>query len=172
RVQLAHAGAAIAGDRLYAGAPASRLMLHAAKLTLRRPADERRLELAARLPLELEHFLEHGACDAVTDSALLSAVLSRALESRYRLSRARSAPTPTTAFRLLHRAADGTPELAVDVYDQYVVAHAFGDAFEASAAAVLDALDALGFAGVYLKRHAKQKNELSREADPERAPVE
>ncbi len=38
RVQLAAAGASIAGDPVYGGAPAPRLLLHAAELSLRHPA--------------------------------------------------------------------------------------------------------------------------------------
>jgi 23S rRNA (cytosine1962-C5)-methyltransferase len=177
RVQLAHVGAAIAGDRLYGGAPALRLMLHAAQLELLHPRDGRRLALEARVPLELERFLAHGDEDVARDPALLARALELALQRRYRLGRARTAAVPTTAFRLLNLEGDGTPELAVDLYGEHAVVHVFSDdndaALDAGAGArLLDALDQLGLAGVYAKRHPKQKNELADPRDPRYAPAQ
>jgi len=60
RVQLAHMNAPIAGDAWYGGAPAMRLMLHAAELCLGHPIDGRELVLRAPVPLEMQRFLEHG----------------------------------------------------------------------------------------------------------------
>src|SRR5439155_13041359 len=54
RVQVAAAGAAIAGDRMYGGTPAQRLMLHAARLELRHPASGAELEVRAPVPAELD----------------------------------------------------------------------------------------------------------------------
>jgi 23S rRNA (cytosine1962-C5)-methyltransferase len=157
---------------LYGGAPALRLLLHAEGLELAHPNDGRRLSFTAPAPLEFAHWLEHGACDAASDPALLRRALALAMEARYRLGHARDAAQPTTAFRLFDREADGAAELAVDVYGDHLVAHAFGGAIEASEADVLDALAELGFAGVYLKRHLKQKNELVDPRDPRFAPAE
>jgi 23S rRNA (cytosine1962-C5)-methyltransferase len=171
RVQLAHEGAPIAGDKLYAGAPALRLLLHAERLALAHPRDGRALSFSSALPLEFGDWLEHGARDAASDPALLRRALELAQEARYRLGRARRAERPTTAFRLFDREADGAAELAVDVYGEHLVAHSFGGAIEAREDDVLDALHALGFAGVYWKRHPKQKNELGDPRDPRYAPA-
>jgi 23S rRNA (cytosine1962-C5)-methyltransferase len=179
RVQLAHVGAPIAGDRMYGGAPALRLMLHAAEIELQHPRDRRALQLSSAPPIELERFLARGREDAARDPALLARALELALQRRYRLGRAQVAAEPTTAFRLLNTDGDGTPELAVDVYGEHAVVHWFGDdELEASASqeasgvgSVLDALEGLGFAGVYAKRHPKQKNELGDPRDPRYAPA-
>jgi 23S rRNA (cytosine1962-C5)-methyltransferase len=171
RVQLAHAHAPIAGDRLYGDARALRLLLHAERLALRSPAG-RPLALRAPAPPEIDDWLRHGAHDAAAEPELLARALSLAIESRYRLGRARAAAEPTTAFRLFHRAADGAAELAVDVYDEFLVAHLFGPEIESREAELLDALAALGPAGVYVKRHPRQKNELVEPRDARYAPVE
>jgi 23S rRNA (cytosine1962-C5)-methyltransferase len=172
RVQLAHEGAAIAGDRLYGQTKALRLLLHAARLGLCHPRDGRRLEVSAALPFELEHWLEHGLVDATADPTLLRRALELAIDARYRLGRARRAEQATTAFRLFHGGADGAPDLAVDVYGEFLVVHLFGEAIDARAGDVLGALDALGFAGTYLKRHPKQKNDLGDRRDAHHAPAE
>lgn len=170
RVQLAHVGAPIAGDALYGGAPALRLLLHAAQLELRHPIGGNALRLVAKAPLEIARWLEHGREDAASDDALFARALELALQRRYRLGRARHAPEATTAFRLLHREADGTPEIALDVYGEHAVLHLFAEdaALEARA---LDAIDALAFAGVYVKRHPRQKNELADARDDRYAPA-
>jgi 23S rRNA (cytosine1962-C5)-methyltransferase len=170
RVQLAHERIAIAGDRLYGSKPALRLLLHAARIALRHPRTGQALELSAPAPLELEHWLEHGRIDASEDPLLLRRALRLALASRYRLGRARYAEQPTSAFRILHRGADGVDAWAVDVYGEFLVAHDFSEAETGSDPArqrdMLDALDALGVAGIYLKRHPRQKNELTDSHDP------
>lgn len=160
RVQLAHIGAPIAGDRLYGGPDAMRLLLHSSRLRIRHPADGRALQLDAKTPLEIEHYLTHGAVDAVSDIPLLRRALEMALQERYRLGKARAAAEPTTAFRLFHGVAEGAPELAVDVYGNHLVVHFFCDSIAPNEEAVLDVLHELGFAGIYLKRHPRQKNEL------------
>jgi 23S rRNA (cytosine1962-C5)-methyltransferase len=171
RVQLAHAGAPIAGDRWYGGPPALRLLLHARELRLAHPVTGEMLALQAQLPLEIGHWLEHGPSNALSDPELLKRALLLAIEARYRLGRAREKESPTTAFRLLHGAAEGVPGLAVDVYGEHLVAHFAQDAGEAAERAVLDALEALGPAGVYVKRHARQKNELGEARGSEWAPA-
>jgi tRNA pseudouridine32 synthase/23S rRNA pseudouridine746 synthase len=50
RVHLQAIGHSIVGDSLYGGAPAPRLMLHAAHLVLPHPADGRELQLASTPP--------------------------------------------------------------------------------------------------------------------------
>jgi tRNA pseudouridine32 synthase/23S rRNA pseudouridine746 synthase len=53
RVHCAHPGGLgrpIAGDRLYGGSPAERLMLHAAYLSFRHPDDGRRMTFDSPMP--------------------------------------------------------------------------------------------------------------------------
>lgn len=50
RVHLAGVGSPIVGDLMYGGAPADRLMLHAARLELPHPVTGERLELVAPIP--------------------------------------------------------------------------------------------------------------------------
>lgn len=52
RAHLQAIGHPIVGDQLYGGLPASRLMLHAAMLTLPQPHNGERLEIAAPVPVE------------------------------------------------------------------------------------------------------------------------
>jgi 23S rRNA (cytosine1962-C5)-methyltransferase len=176
RAQLAAAGAPIAGDRVYgaraqrdddddgdaSGAPgeAARLLLHARALSLLHPLTGKKLRLEAPLPRAFERWLAHGArppftADAFDRDAFVDA-LDTAREGRFALGRA----IDTSAFRLLHEAGDGTPGLAVDVYGDHLVAHLYDDAALAQREAILDALHALGFAGVYLKIRPKQANTL------------
>ena len=170
RVQLAHAGAPIAGDRLYGGAPAQRLLLHAHELHIAHPGDGRPLELRAALPPEFDAWLARGPQSALDRPRDLRRALALAIEARYRLGRARAAAEPTTAFRLFHGVAEGAPEIAVDLYGEHLVLHWAAEADEAREAAVLDALAELGLRGVYLKRHLRQKNELAEPRDPRFAP--
>jgi 23S rRNA (cytosine1962-C5)-methyltransferase len=166
RVQLAHAGAPVAGDALYGGAPAPRLMLHASALAFSHPAGGRRVRFEARIPREFRAWLDGaGAADAVYDDDLaFGGVLARALERRWGLGRGDTGPRATTAFRLLNEAGDGTPRLAVDAYGDWLVAQLYGDdgpwADRSRRERVLDRLFALGFDGVYLKVRPKQANVL------------
>ncbi len=162
RVQLAHAGAPIAGDRLYWGAPASRLMLHASELAL---PDGRRW--VAKTPEELEGWLARGDLGAgiYDDVPALARALAQAARVRYGLGHADWGERATTAFRLVNEAGDALPHLAVDVYGGHLVAQLYDDESGpwrdvTRRDRVLDALAALGFDGVYLKVRPKQANTL------------
>jgi 23S rRNA (cytosine1962-C5)-methyltransferase len=165
RVQLAHAGAPIAGDALYGGVRAGRLMLHARSLALAHPTRGTRVRFDAAVPAEFDAWLSRGdAGDAIFDDApALARALRRAIGRRYALGRSNGARA-TTAFRVVNEAGDAMPGLAVDVYAAHFVAQLYGDAErdvwtdEARRARVLDALFALGVDGVYLKVRPKQAN--------------
>jgi 23S rRNA (cytosine1962-C5)-methyltransferase len=168
RVQLAHAGSPIAGDALYEGPAASRLMLHASALALQHPSTGKPVRFEAPVPPELTSWVEKGDVGAAVydDPPALARALSRALERRWALGRSEGARA-TTAFRLVNEEGDGLPRLAVDVYDAWLVAQLYGDdarggiwADLARRDRVLDALHALGFDGVYLKVRPKQANVL------------
>lgn len=170
RVQLANAGIPIAGDRWYDGPPAARLMLHAARLGLTHPSGE---------PLSFERppppaFRRHLRGESPFESAdAVFDVVATALQARWGLARAQ--PTAgedggaITAFRLVHGEADGLPGVAIDVYDRWLVLHAF-ELLDEREAMVVEALSRLGFAGLYLKRHPRQKNEVVDARDSELCP--
>jgi 23S rRNA (cytosine1962-C5)-methyltransferase len=179
RVQLAHAGAPIAGDPAYGGVAAPRMMLHATALGLEHPATRKAMRLQAPLPAEFEAWLDRASSlDAVyRDEGALSRALDRALERRWGLGRSEGGPRPTTAFRLINEDGDGLPRLAVDVYGGWLVAQLYpGSSDEThegrgrdadpwaepvSRERLLDRLHALGFDGVYLKVRPKQANVLA-----------
>jgi 23S rRNA (cytosine1962-C5)-methyltransferase len=166
RVQLARVGSPIAGDALYGGAGAPRLMLHARGLTLRHPSDGRRVRFEAAAPREFAAWLHAGDVGPgiYDDDEALAAALERALQRRWGLGRGDTGLRATTAFRLLNETGDGTPRLAVDVYGDWLVAQFYGDdgpwADEHRRGRVLDHLAALGFDGVYLKVRPRQANVL------------
>jgi 23S rRNA (cytosine1962-C5)-methyltransferase len=176
RAQLAHAGAPIAGDALYGGATAPRLLLHASAIALEHPAGRRRVRFEAPVPPEMRAWLERADPGrAVFDDARsLGAALDRAIERRWGLGRADAGPRATTAFRLINEEGDGLPGLAVDLYGGHLVVQLYDDMPEPTLARVLDALMAKGFDGAYLKRRPKQANVLvdtRREDLAPRAPV-
>lgn len=168
RVQLAHRGSPIAGDTSYGGATAARLMLHAVELRLRHPADGRALVLQAPVPPAFGRWLRGGArADfAYDDDADLAERLEAAAHRRWGLawSGFHDPDAATSTFRLVHEAGDRLPRLAVDVYGEHAVVQLYDDDApwrDASARArVLDAVAAMGFAGVYLKVRPKQANTL------------
>jgi 23S rRNA (cytosine1962-C5)-methyltransferase len=167
RVQLAHAGAPVAGDRLYGGAPAPRLLLHASEIALRHPVSDRPLRVRAPAPPELDDWVQRGDLGPAVydDAAALSRALLRAARRRYAVGAPFDGRGRTTALRLVNGGGDSLPGLAVDVHDDWLVVemhaddpHLFGDEKRQSAA--LDALAGLGPRGVYLKVRPKQASNL------------
>jgi 23S rRNA (cytosine1962-C5)-methyltransferase len=162
RVQLSHAGAPIAGDGLYGGSPAPRLLLHASRLSFEHPTTRQRVRFEARVPPEFQAWLSAGAEPGAVyqDERVLAGAVERALERRWGLGRSDS--PATTAFRLVNEEGDGLPRLAVDVYGDWLVAQFYGDdgpwGEPTRRERVLDRLHALGFDGVYLKVRPKQAN--------------
>lgn len=162
RVQLARAGAPIAGDVIYGGARAPRLMLHAQALALERPGGGM-LSLHSAPPADLVDWLERGDLGAAIfdDEVALRRALALAAAKRFALAHA----PKTTCFRLVHEDGDALPALAVDVYGDYFVVHLRpeGDSWNAPGRRerVLDALGALGPDGIYLKLHPKHANVLA-----------
>ena len=166
RVQLAYAGAPIAGDVLYGGSPAPRLLLHAQSLTLAHPSRGARVRYEAPAPPEFAAWLARGdEGEAVyDDDAALARVIARAVRRRFALGRGDTGERATTAFRLINEAGDAMPGLAVDLYGDHLVAQFYGDdgtwADPSRRARVLDALHAIGADGIYLKIRPKQSNTL------------
>lgn len=174
RAQLAAAGAPIAGDRLYGGASAPRLLLHAAGLSLKHPIDGRALRIDREPPRAFRRYLDRGDVSPLApfDEEAFADAMEIAREERFGLGRAalNDERTRTTAFRLVNEGGDGLPGLAVDVYGDHLVAHLYDLQDEAASPRVLDALDALGFAGVYLKVRPKQANVVVDARDERYAP--
>ncbi|MCB9625491.1 MAG: class I SAM-dependent methyltransferase [Sandaracinus sp.] len=162
RVQLAHEGAPVAGDPIYGDAPAPRLMLHAWKLAF---DDGRAFE--APLPGAFRRWLRGEERVGYGDRAAIDEALRDAMERRWGLAHAASAEAPTTMFRLVHGEGDGLPGLTVDVYDDHLVASLYDEAAPHEDS-ILDALEELGFAGVYVKRRPKKASTI---VDPRREEV-
>lgn len=172
RVQLAAIGAPIAGDPMYGGAPAARLLLHARELVIAHPSSGRPLVLRASPPASLARWLEGGGeSEALPeDAAAIEALLRQAADRRYGVAHAGG----TTAFRLANGAGDGVPGVDVDVYGEHLVVALSGDEALAARDAVLDAAHALGARGVYVKlrpKHASVIVDARREDFAPRAPV-
>ncbi|HEY3857583.1 MAG TPA: class I SAM-dependent methyltransferase [Verrucomicrobiae bacterium] len=96
RVHAAENGFPILGDTLYGGSPAPRLCLHAAELSLAHPVTNEPITLAAPVDFETDARL-----------ALRQAIID---------------PNLTNAFRLIHGAADGWPDLYVDRLGDFALA--------------------------------------------------
>jgi 23S rRNA (cytosine1962-C5)-methyltransferase len=170
RVQLAAAGAPIAGDPIYGGVPAPRLLLHAAGLALRHPGTGRPLSLRSSPPPSFARWVAGEAEALPADPAAIEALLRQAADRRYGVAQL----AETTAFRLCNGAGDGLPGVDVDVYGEHLVVALSGDEAAAAREAVLDAVAALGAAGVYLKvrpKHASVIVDARREEFAPRGPV-
>jgi 23S rRNA (cytosine1962-C5)-methyltransferase len=154
RVQLAHEGAPIAGDLLYGGEPAPRLMLHAHELTF---AGE---HFVAPEPHELRAFAR-GEQPSLPAPAELAASLADAGILRAPLTRV------TDTYRLANELGDGLPGVTVDRYADYAVLHVASAEAERRAPELAARLLELGARGVYLKRRVRGD---VRHAGPERTP--
>lgn len=163
RAQLAHAGAPIAGDALYGGAAAPRLMLHSARIALDHPTRGERIVIEAPRPLELDAWLQGRELGVRRDRPLLARMLAIAVQRRFALGRAalRDPAMRTSAFRLVNDAGDGVPGVAIDVYADWALLHLYGEDAERDEDALADAIAALGFAGVYVKRRPRQANVIA-----------
>jgi 23S rRNA (cytosine1962-C5)-methyltransferase len=156
RAQIVAAGATIAGDRTYGGAPAHRLMLHAARLEIRHPTSQEPLDVRAPVPPELDAWLRRPERLGVEDPALFELRLEEAVGTRWALGTS----ADTTAFRLVHGEGDGLLGIAVDVYGEHMLVHFFSPEAIANRDMILDRVHSLGPRGVYLMIHPKQSNTL------------
>jgi len=142
RVQLASVGAPIAGDALYGGAPAWRLLLHCgSRVVLGERFD-------APIPTELEAWVESGSS------------FPKLVDFRERLLDAACLRFPlcktTTAFRVVNEQGDGMPGLTLDRYCNHAVLAVASAEAEEQAQAISDCLMEHGAAGVYLKRRERR----------------
>lgn len=130
RVHAAAGGFPVLGDGLYGGARAARLCLHAWRLGLRHPASDEWLDFEVA---------EDFAADP--RAALRAAFID---------------PAETSAFRLVHGAADGQPGLYVDRLGGVLLAQSGAEL----ATATLQQLAASGAEGLYHKRLDRQVRRL------------
>lgn len=156
RVQLAAIGCPITGDVRYGGAPAPRLLLHAASLALRHPHDDEERVFRAKRPASFDAWLRGEAATVSVDAGGLEARMREAAMRRYGLARDPS----TSAFRIVNDAGDQLPGVTVDVYGDYLVVALLGDEAIAAREAILDAAHRLGPKGVYVKLRPKHASRI------------
>lgn len=154
RVQLAAMDAPIAGDALYGGAPAWRLLLHCRERSV---LGER---FEARAPAELSRWVETGS--SFTDLAQFSERLLDAAVLRAPLC------DESDTFRVVNDQGDGLPGVTLDRYRDYMVLSASTPEAEALAPAIAELLLARGVRGVYLKH--RERRDLRRAPSPVLAP--
>ena len=170
RVQLAAVGAPIGGDPMYGGAPAARLLLHAAELTLRHPSGGRPITFKSPVPASFAAWVAGGAEALPAGTKAIEALLRQAADRRYGIAEL----PETTAFRLANGAGDGLPGVDVDVYGEHLVVSLSSEEAITARESILDAVAALGATGVYVKmrpKHASVIVDARREDFAPRAPV-
>ena len=155
RAQLAHRGAPVVGDALYGGAPFRRLALHSSALTIPRPGAPS-IAVRSAPPLAFARALASEPSD-VLDASQREPILRDAAEHRWALAHGDG----TSCFRWLNESGDGAPRIAVDVYGEHAVLHAYG---EDDVSGLAEALVAAGARGVYLKRRPKTASRLDEAA--------
>ena len=159
RAQLAAIGAPIAGDRLYGGARANRLMLHACALDL--PSLGRRFECP--VPESLSAWVARGevGLPAAFGPALADALCLRAALFEQ-----------ASAYRWVNGAGDELPGVVVDRYGDHAVLAVSSDEAAARAREIADALLVLGARGVYLKlRERADQRQVDRDKNAPPLPI-
>ena len=162
RIQLQRAGSPIAGDTLYGGAPAPRLMLHAMGLDVVAP-NGKTLALRAPVPEEMREWLEQGDRGerVYDDEGALRSALSLAFERRWGLLRAMPEGRATDVFRLANDEGDALPGLTIDFYAGFVVVSFSREFTNERRARILAAIASFGFDGVYEKSRPKNASALT-----------
>jgi len=156
RVQLASAGAPVAGDELYGGDRAARLLLHARELAL---PDGR----AFRAELPAAFGWVRGE-SSLGDAAALGAALTDAAILRAPLA------AQSDCYRLVNAEGDGLPGITVDRYGDFAVLNVSEDEARERAREIAAVLVGIGARGVYLKLRVRA--DLRRLAATELAPKE
>jgi len=162
RIQLQRAGSPIAGDTLYGGPPAPRLMLHAMGLDVVAP-NGKTLALRAPVPEEMREWLEQGDRGerVYDDEGALRSALSLAFERRWGLLRAMPEGRATDVFRLANDEGDALPGLTIDFYAGFAVVSFSREFTNERRARILAAIAAFGFDGVYEKSRPKNASALT-----------
>jgi 23S rRNA (cytosine1962-C5)-methyltransferase len=152
RVHAATASFPILGDALYGGSPANRLCLHSSRLTLKHPATGKELTFQAPDP-EWLNWTSESARRLTTNLPLRHVIIT---------------PQETTAFRVVHGAADSSPGWYVDRLGDYVLSQSEAAMNSAQKTALMQLMKALGCLGVY---HKTLLREVGRRAVRESSPV-
>ncbi|HEY2366984.1 MAG TPA: class I SAM-dependent methyltransferase [Polyangiaceae bacterium] len=162
RIQLQRAGSPIAGDTLYGGPPAPRLMLHAMGLDVVAP-NGKNLALRAPVPVEMREWLERGDRGerVFGDDVALRSAMSLAFERRWVLLRAMPEARATDVFRLANDEGDALPGVTIDFYAGFAVVSFSREFANDRRARILDAIASFGFDGVYEKSRPKDASALS-----------
>lgn len=148
------------------GVPAHRVMLHLGEMRLVHPVSGDALELQSNTPVALERALQRDVT-LPTDRAALEHRLRVAAELRHDL-----ATDDTDAFRLANSGGDELPGVEVDRYGDFAVVALRSEEAAAARDAIVDAVAALGFAGVYLKVRRKHASVLVDTRSDDTAPAE
>jgi 23S rRNA (cytosine1962-C5)-methyltransferase len=157
RVQLAHAGALVAGDDQYRGEAAPRLFLHALELAF----DDERFE--APLPSGFSVWMRGESPNLGSDEELAGRLEDAAV---LRAPLARIAD----AYRLANDVGDELPGVTLDRYGDFSVLAVSSPEAETRAARIGEMLVANGVRGVYLT--VRERGAVSNEAATERrAPI-
>lgn len=174
RVQLAHAGAPIAGDPLYGGPSAPRLLLHARSLSLVHPGTRRKATFEAPVPSVMKMWLAQGdlGTRVYEDADALRAAVALAFERRYGLAHTTDSARATTAFRIINEAGDALPHVALDWYGGFAVLQLYDAMAPEALERLLDVCMMHGCQGIYLKRRPKQANVIVDSRLPEFAPAD
>lgn len=175
RAQLAAARMPVAGDALYDGPPAPRLLLHAKSLSLKHPVSGDRITITAPVPGPFSRWVD-GDDRLPTSAPEIADRLRIAAYKRAGLFHAAmpSGERATTAFRVANGGGDDLPGVQIDLYDRYLVVSLGSPEAESVQEAILDAAASLGAEGVYLKNRPKQASVLTdaeREARCPKVPV-
>lgn len=141
RATLAHLGYPVVGDRLYRGARASRLMLHAHEISGSALPATFRAEMPFSFigALRGEETFPKDAREALFDAACLRAPILQMSD----------------AVRLVNGAGDGLLGLTVDAYGPYAVLGVYDESLQERIQEVGRSVLELGYAGVYLKRRVR-----------------
>ncbi len=161
RAQLAAVRAPIAGDRLYGGPRAPRLMLHARALEL--PSLGRRFECP--VPESLSSWLDGGDAGLPSPGELVR-----------RVADAHCLRAPlfevASAFRLINGAGDELPGVVVDRYGDYSVLAVSSDEAAERAQEIAEALLSRGSRGVYFKlRERADQRRIDRDKNAPPLPI-
>jgi 23S rRNA (cytosine1962-C5)-methyltransferase len=159
RAQLASRGAAVAGDTLYGGAVAARLMLHAESLRL--PALGRSFHAA--LPEELNTWVHRQEPGLASPQELRRKVADAGC-------RRNPLHASATAFRLVNDLGDGAPGLCIDRYGDFAVLSISNEEAFRRRLEIAQVLLDFGARGVYIK--VRQRVDLRRRNLQEYAPQE
>jgi 23S rRNA (cytosine1962-C5)-methyltransferase len=149
RAQLAHHGAPIAGDTLYGGDVATRLMLHATSIESK----------------ALGWHFESAPSDAFASFGEATDTLGTSEQLRHALVDAAWLREPlfrsTDVLRLVNASGDALPGMTVDRFSDWAVVELLSDEAVGRRAEIVDSVMQLGPSGVYVK--CRVRRDLRRE---------